>query len=166
MAVQRHSKASAIIWHIFVETQFAKDKLNHLQRIAVLTLCGAKRTTPQKALEALLYLPSLEHYLKSEAMASAMRLRLYDNDMKLSLGHGKILETIFSHDKILMARMDRINPMTSFGKPFDVVIPSRTDWLDSSELLPSDDQESGLQMERSKNGRVAMVFITRIEILK
>lgn len=44
----------SFIWWYGITTEYAKNKLNHLRRMACIAIAGAMRTTPQAALEALL----------------------------------------------------------------------------------------------------------------
>lgn len=61
----------AFIWWKGTVTAIASKKLGHIQRVACLAITGAMPTTPQAALEAMLYLPKLEAYIMKVARNTA-----------------------------------------------------------------------------------------------
>jgi hypothetical protein len=58
---------ASLVWWPGCQTARAKAKLSKIQRLACLGITGAMRTTPTRAMEALVCLPPLELMVQSEA---------------------------------------------------------------------------------------------------
>ncbi len=72
-----------------MDIAFARFEMEHLQRAACTMITGAMRTTPTKALEMLLYLPTLRTTQESAALMTAYRLLRLDS-RNLGIGHNRI----------------------------------------------------------------------------
>jgi hypothetical protein len=65
---------ASLVWWPGCQTASAKAKLSRIQRLAYLGITGAVRTTPTRAMEALICLPPLGLVVQSEAWSAAHRL--------------------------------------------------------------------------------------------
>ncbi|RZK37795.1 MAG: hypothetical protein EOO61_08560, partial [Hymenobacter sp.] len=117
-------------------TAVARRQLNHLQRVAGLSITGAMSTTPQIALDTLLGLPKLEDFIEVEARKTAYRIRnqiKYDPFVRKS--HSDALQDLFLMDKILEAPSDRLTkPVYTFDRSFEVLkAETRNDFFSHHE---------------------------------
>lgn len=119
----------AFIWWHGTTTKTIQNKLNHLQRVACLAITGSMSTTPQAALESLLYLPKLEDYIMAEAKNTAYRLKHCITDaMYRSATHTNIVQKLLNHKRILDATSDRMQPKYIFERQFQVIVPDKSEW--------------------------------------
>jgi len=92
---------AAVVWWPKVNQETAKKKLEKVQRLACIGITGAFRTTPTKAIEALLGLLPLDLFIKKTAAAAALRMHrnatwhIYGD----AVGHRKILELVHNEVK-------------------------------------------------------------------
>lgn len=116
----------SLIWWQGAKTTLAKRTLNHIQRVACLTITGASNTTPQLALEALLNLPSLGNFIEGTARVSAYRNRklVNPNDLRCR-GHASILASMSIDEPEILAVNDGIKSTFVFDRGFHAVIPNR-----------------------------------------
>lgn len=118
------------LWWRGTESTYPKSKLNHLQRTACLAITGAMCTTPQAAMEALLFLPKLDDHIKAEAKNTAYRLRDNISDLqRMTADHTKILNELYEHNLLLQAKSDSIPIKYNFDKNFEVHIHNKEDWV-------------------------------------
>ena len=84
-----------IIWWPRVEIGTAKKRLDKLQRLACLCITGVKNTTATMALEALLFLPPLDLFIKTLAFKLACNVK-YNGwwCARSESGHGSICNLI------------------------------------------------------------------------
>jgi hypothetical protein len=88
------------------QTARAKAKLSKIQRLACLGITGAMRTTPTRAMEALICLPPLELVVQSEAWLAAHRIG--------NLGCWSYLHPNKRHSNILK-RLQQSDPFLAWG---------------------------------------------------
>ena len=109
---------SFIWWRGITIAQNCK-RLNHLQRTICLAITGAARTAPQLALEALLYLPRLEFYIRAEARTTALRLQSQiKRRYSWRQDHSSIIEEVYGNCQMLRAPVDYQLPIYIFDRPF------------------------------------------------
>ena len=96
---------------------------------------GAMRTTPTRALEALICLPPLEMIVQGEARMEAHRLwslgcwsYLYPNK-----GHSSILKRLQQSDPIFNLGLDIMKPAFNLEPKYRVTMLTREDWTSGSE---------------------------------
>ncbi|RYE25308.1 MAG: hypothetical protein EOP45_04895, partial [Sphingobacteriaceae bacterium] len=82
-------------------------------------------------------MPTLDNFIKSEAMSSLMRLKPQTKINTIS-GHGSILKDLFEHCSILEHDLDRIKHHTIIDRNFSILTPSREDWENNNDLIPED----------------------------
>ena len=119
----------AIVWWPRVNVGYVRVQLGRVQRLACLNITGAMRTTPTAAMEILLELPPLQHFVLGEALASFLRIRRSGNWFGASdIGHMGIRSLMESDMPILSAPTDHITARYYFRRDFEIVQTSREDW--------------------------------------
>lgn len=79
---------AALVWWPKTKQSTAQKKLEKLQRLACMAMTGAMRSTPSKALEAVLYKLPLHQHVQMEAEKNALRLRRMNTFLEANLsGH-------------------------------------------------------------------------------
>lgn len=117
-------------WWTGIQSMVAQKTLTHLQRVVCLAITGAGRTTPQAALESILYLPPLHVFLETEAATTAFRLRRHiNNRWPWRQNHSSILDKLYGHCELLGAPVDKMEPTYLFRRPYRTVVPERDSWL-------------------------------------
>lgn len=107
----------------------ANREMDHLQRVAIVAICGATSTAPLRAMEALLNFPPLTEFVMASAMKCCSRLiklGLWGNRVSLS-GHSRIRDELEGCVSTHIPS-DRIAPIFYFNKPFSTIIDSRESW--------------------------------------
>ena len=66
----------AVVWRPKSKQTTAKIKLSQLQRVACLSITGAMRTTPTRAMEVMVCLPPLDIYLGEVALTTRRIVRM------------------------------------------------------------------------------------------
>lgn len=121
-----------LVWNHRVNA-FTRQKLSSLQRLATVAITGAMRTTPSRALEALLYLPPLEKRLETLALKAALRLNLAGlwktNTAYRAKGHASVfnMAPVGKGPK----PCDWMPPEPNFVRNFLTQIHSREEWQSS-----------------------------------
>jgi len=109
----------AFLWWQGTRNASIRMKLNHLQRVASLSVTGAMSTTPQKALDVILGLPRLEDFIEAEAMKTAFRLKPETNPY-LKNSHVDSLSNILKLDNLRGCPTDRLcRPIYQFDRLFN-----------------------------------------------
>lgn len=117
-----------VVWWPRVELATACGALGKLQRLAGLCITGAMASTPTRALEAILSLPPLDMYIKSEAFNASENI--VDNGWwagEETFGHSKI-RTLIKEPELDMPK-DVMKTELMLEDIFECIIPSREDWL-------------------------------------
>ena len=96
---------ASLVWWPGCQTASA-NKLSRIQRLACLGITGALRTTPTRAMEALICLPHLELVVQGEARMAAHRV--------WSLGCWSYLHPNKGHSSILK-RLQQSDPIFNMG---------------------------------------------------
>lgn len=138
----------ALVWWHATETKSYLSNLTKVQRLACMGITGARRSTPQAALEVILNLLPIEIHIKSIAAKSAIRLREAKVWKQQLYGHGNILEQFRSVKSITTT--DYISPYMDFRVPFFTKIPTREEWESNSVINAEDIQifTDGSKMEQ------------------
>jgi len=122
---------ASFVWWPKTEYQTACKDLSKVQRLACLSITGAKRSAPTVALNAMLNLPPLQTYVKEEAIHSARRIQA-NYDFKPGdyiTGHMRIFnEFSFLTEWKLVG--DKLPDTHNNVLPFEIKIPERRDWID------------------------------------
>lgn len=118
---------ASLVWWPKTKVKYAQKKLEKLQRLAAISITGAMRSTPSKALDAILNLLPLHLFVQLEAEKSALRLKrtkqFFDGDLK---GHLSILKDFKINP--LLTHEDWMNRQYNFERLFNVTEPSRAEW--------------------------------------
>ena len=119
---------ASLVWWPKTKERGAQDKLEKLQRLATLSITGAMRSTPTKALEALLFMLPLHQFIQLEAEKSALRikrlLKLFAGDLT---GHLNILKTI-RINPLVTNNEDWMEKRYNFERRYQIVKPERDVW--------------------------------------
>lgn len=103
--------------------------MNHLQRSISLAITGASRTTPQLALEIMLFLPNLETYIQTEARVTALRYQyLIQRRYPGRNDHSSIIDEVHKTCSTLRVPVDRLISNYVFDRLFRVEIPTSETW--------------------------------------
>lgn len=91
-----------------------------------MSITGAMRSTPSKALSAALYMIPLHQYVQMEAAKSALRLKRTQGECN-SVEHSKILAELKINQGVLMIE-DWMESKLELDVPFKVVETNRQEW--------------------------------------
>ena len=118
---------ASLVWWPKTNVRYAQKKLEKLQRLATISITGAIRSTPSKALDAMLSLLPLHLFVQLEAEKSALRLqrtkKFLEGDLR---GHLSILENF--KISAMLSQEDWMDRQYNFERLFQVTEPSRTEW--------------------------------------
>ncbi|XP_062714697.1 uncharacterized protein LOC134291220 [Aedes albopictus] len=128
---------ASLIWWPKTNEKLAQKKLEKLQRLAGLSITGAMRSTPTKALDTLLFLLPLHQFVQLEATKSALKVKrttnLFEGDLR---GHLSILKSI-SINSLITSNSDWMSRRYNFERTFEVINPGRYLWTNGGpELHP------------------------------
>jgi ribonuclease HI len=119
---------ASLVWWPKTKEATAGTKLAKLQRLACIAITGAMRSTPSKALDAILHLLPLHEYVQLEAQRSALRLKRCRTFLLRDLvGHMSILK-LFKRGPVMNMNGDWMKPENNYDIPFKVCETSRADW--------------------------------------
>lgn len=126
----------SIIWWQRANLVTAQKSFDHLQRLACVAITGAMRTTPTKALETLLNLPTLGVFIKSEAKKAAYRLNITGQwaQRVIGGGHAQIWKNVVKENHMFNFISDKITRRFHFDKKFKTIFPTREDWSNNNVL--------------------------------
>lgn len=129
---------AAVVWWRRSELFTTRKELDQLQRLALIAITGGLRTTPTRAMEALLNIPPLHLFIKAEARSTFARLTGQGLWWRRVIGtsHTSIENEVDSLSGILCCPRDRVPPSYSFGRPFNLVVRSREEWEGPISPLP------------------------------
>lgn len=124
-----------IVWWPRIDIGTAKKRLDKLQRLACLCITGVKNTTATMSLEALLFLPPLDLYIKTVAFKSASNIKANGWwTAKTESGHAAICRLI--NDDTLKMPSDQCRPELWMDDRFKCVIPDEREWLSEQKIYP------------------------------
>ena len=121
------------VWWTALSKSVVRQRLDRVQRIALLGMSGALRTAPTLALNVLLHIPPLDLVGHKVAALSAVRLREQGIWRDAPSGHSTILRNLCD----LPSNTDYCIPIVDLVKPFKTLIPSREDWRAVDVWQPS-----------------------------
>lgn len=119
---------ASIIWWERTTLQTGLNKLQSVQRMALLCITGAIRTTPTVALETILAIPPLDLEVQRIATSTALRMKRFNNwnsDHEIR-GHCRILRDL--QQDVLMMPSDEMAMVRVFDRKFSFKIPERNEW--------------------------------------
>ena len=126
---------ASLVWWPKTKQKTAQERLERLQRLALLGVSGAMVTTPTAALEALLNIPPLHIFVERDARATAYRLGICGYPQARLSGCSEAFRDI-PDGRRFRACPDGIPKRYDFEKPFNILIPKRSEWEDC-KALPS-----------------------------
>jgi ribonuclease HI len=120
----------AVVWWEKAQQATVMAKLNHLQRMALLSVSGAMSTTPTAALEIILGVHPLHLRIEAVARAELYRLRCWNQLVVggVSSGHVKLWNKMVAENPQWSAPADYMIPVTLPHHNFRVLIPDRDEW--------------------------------------
>lgn len=119
---------ASLVWWPKVKVKAAQLKLGKLQRLACLAITGAMRSSPSKALDALLCLLPLHQYLKNEAAKTALRLEEITNFLEGDLvGHMEIIKYLYK-DPVMAMQEDWMPTRLNLDIPYEAIEVDRRVW--------------------------------------
>jgi len=140
VAIIRQSVTFAsLVWWPGCQTASAKKKLSKVQRWACLGVTGAMRTTPTNAVEAPIYLPSLDLVIQSEARSAAHRLWSLGcwSYLQPNRGLSSILMRLQQSDPMLNMGVDIMRPAYNFEPRYGFTMLTREDWTKATVAPPA-----------------------------
>jgi len=129
---------ASLVWWPGCQTASAKNKLSRIQRLACLGIRGAVRTTPTRAMEALVCLPPLELVVQGETRMAAHLLWSLGcwSYLHPNKGHSSILKRLQQSDPIFNMGIDVMRPAFNLEPKYRVTILTREDWTGGSGSPP------------------------------
>lgn len=118
---------AAIVWWPKLLQKTATAKLCKVQRMACLLITGSMRTCPTMAMEAIIGLVPVDIFVRTSATLAARRLNIEPGVIGNRRAHTNILGSAVNGDLLGMPT-DRVGTELRFGRRFEVVIPSRSEW--------------------------------------
>ena len=119
---------AALVWAEAVNKKGIKDKLNKVQRLAMLPIAPVRRSTPTQAMEIMYGLMPLDMIIKDAAAKAAIRLNL---KAPCSKGHLKHTQSLIP-DKVRNKERDSMKPVDNWEPGFKTLIG------DGSDIDPAD----------------------------
>jgi ribonuclease HI len=126
----------SLVWWQKTTLKTVMSRLNHLQRMVCLAMTGAMRTTPTAGIEAILGLPPLHIFVESVARKDIYRLSLTKQLCfgPFDEGHSKLWKIMTSSNSLWHAPCDTGPVIEFIDTGYEVVIASRDDWSEETEL--------------------------------
>ncbi|XP_017880834.1 uncharacterized protein LOC108625369, partial [Ceratina calcarata] len=123
----------ALIWWEGIRNVRICNRLESLQHVGLKRILGAFRSSPMRAMEAMLAMPPLSFRIEEVAIRTAKLLRDWGKWQPTDRGHSSILikcipETERNLLMVLEAATDKISLTFCFGKRFRTMIPGRDEW--------------------------------------
>ena len=153
---------AAVIWSRAIEKRGVEKKLDSVQRLALLHVTGAMRTTPTSALEVLTNTPPLTDRIQAEAVKGYLRLRSnqeWRRNRPINEHNSicSIASKWLGSDDVALER-SRATYITD--RNFGVEIDLEADW--GSKTLPPCDEESIVcytDGSKKKNGQTGAAVL-------
>lgn len=122
----------AIIWWHRCKLVSVQNSLSKMQRLALISVTGCMRSTPTIALEAALNIEPLHIYIEEVARLTALRLFHSKQFINTEVGHASIWNSMLDECPDFEAPIDKTIPHFRFDRKFEVLIPSREEWSNST----------------------------------
>lgn len=118
---------SICFWHRVSKSKKLQKILEQIQRLAMLMITGATKSTPTSALSVITNLPPLDIQIKGSAVACCNRLIKSKNwkPVAQSFGHAEIIKT---YEKLKFTDDDAIDREWFVKQRFDTIINDRSNW--------------------------------------
>lgn len=127
---------ASLVWWPKIEETTTQRKFAKLQRLACIAITGAMRSTPSKALDALLNLLPLHQFIRNDAGKNALRFNALNNVLEGNLlGHTKILKDVYK-DPYLTMNEDWMEVVLNLDISYEVVETSRQTWESGGPSIP------------------------------
>ena len=121
---------TSLVWWPGCQTASATKKRSKIQRLACLGIKGAVRTTPTRAMEALICLPPLELVVQGEAQMAAHHLWSLGcwSYLHPNRGHNSILKQLRQSDPVYNIGLDAMRPTYNLEPKYRVTMLTRENW--------------------------------------
>lgn len=154
----------ALVWWGKVNQNTAKLALRKIQRMALIAITGAIRTTPTAALEMITGIKPLNVIIKERAMEQAVCLtnafKYKEGDLKGHLNILKIIKPLFD-----MTKLTNMCPIVlKADMNFNVAIPSRDDWVNNPWIADNHSQKWFTDGSKTDHGTGAGIYGPGTEI--
>jgi ribonuclease HI len=122
----------AVLWWPTMQTASAKAQLAKLQRLALLSITGARKSTPTAAIEVFLDIPPLHLFIESEVKQTLIRLNLvFGKEILHGSGERcKLTQELVGPTLSEIGLMDTMVPSLMFEREFECIIPDITYWTE------------------------------------
>ena len=131
------SYGASVWWSKTLETT-TQNKLNKLQRLAMLICTRSMRSTPTVALEKLVGLTPLHLWIQHEAMCAQYRFIVSDKP-EINQLIDRALQRRWATKEILdISLSDSMTPRYVFNRNFNIDIIDRQRWVENDIVLPND----------------------------
>lgn len=128
---------AAFIWWPRCKIEAIQKQLAKLQRLALLSITGAMKSTPTAALEALLNIEPLHIYVESMARATCLRLHQSSLLITSDYGHAALWNQMIKETPNLEMPFDSIVPAYRFDNKFQLYLPTRESWKNGTAINTS-----------------------------
>ena len=126
------------VWWQALNRKSNRDLLVKAQRCASIGITSARRSTPQAALDIILYLLPLEEYTMWMASRNLFRLKELDLLSLNRTGHCSIIDKFAfkcNNNRAIELKSDYIVSQLDFGATPDIVFPSRDEWIGTAKIF-------------------------------
>jgi len=137
---------ASLVWWPGCQAASAMKTLSKIQRLACLGITGAVRTTPTRAMEALICLPPLESVVQGEARMAAHRLWSLGcwSYLHPNRGHSSILKRLQQSDPVYSMGLDVMRPTYNLEPKYRVTMLTRENWTRGSGAPPESKGSYGI----------------------
>lgn len=130
-----------LVWWAAALNVVMQRKMRRVQRIALLFITGAVRTTPTAALELVTGLLPIDQQVQLQARTTAYRFlqigQAPANYTQTFTGHAQVWRHI-TQLPVLCMESDRILPEIGFQRSFQVRVPTRKEWNEGKVHQPEE----------------------------
>ena len=119
----------AQVWYKKVDQLTTQQKLNKLQRLALLMMTGGFKTTPTAAMEVLTGVPPLHLFIKYEALIGNYRFSVSDKAELVKITDMNLEKMGSSNDVSKIKRSDLKTNSYSFQRFHKTSYPSKEEWV-------------------------------------
>jgi ribonuclease HI len=119
----------ALVWWSKTEQPTVQIKLNKIQRIVLMMITRCMKTVPSIALEMLIDMVPLHLWIQQEAIQTNYKNCVSDKVENRKLIDEQLVRTVAYQDVLTFSESDWMTPKHDFMKNFEVIIPSREEWL-------------------------------------
>lgn len=127
---------ASLIWWKKCQIGTVQAKLAKVQRLALIGVTGAMKSTPSAGIEAMLCLEPLHLFIEVSARCTFLRLSHSNYIEKVNYGHSSLWNQMTKEIPELEMPVDKIAPTYKFDRRFRIIIPSRTDWMNNAVTTP------------------------------